>query len=151
MNKFLLMLFFVSFSSFADTKTTCTGNDLQQFSSKTRDEILSNTYYPKIAQIKGVQGKGSVLISFDAAWNIAETKISQSTGFEILDTAMMDTVKNSNFIKPNCDTGRMVLVTAPFDYVIPITQDEPQPIPSTETNCSPKNILSVNHQKCDSL
>jgi TonB family protein len=116
MKKLLFALCFLSSNCLASTTNICTPDEVIQFSNRAISEIVSKTYYPPKAQMKGIEGEGSVILVFDTAWNIIGKEILKSTGSEHLDIAMTNTIKNSNFSKPNCIPELPVRITVPFIF-----------------------------------
>jgi TonB family protein len=116
MKKLLFILCFLSFNCLGGTPNICTTDEVVKFSNEARSEIASKTYYPKKAQMKGIEGTGNVVVFFDGTWSVVSKEIQQSTGSEHLDIAMIDAIKSSNFLKPNCAPVMPVRITAPFIF-----------------------------------
>lgn len=56
--------------------------------------------YPPEAKAKGLEGEGVVFITIDRAGHIMLARISRSTGYAILDDALMQMVKDANPVLP---------------------------------------------------
>lgn len=73
--------------------------------------------YPRSAQRRGIQGRGSVLIVLARDGQVRAVTIRQSTGSDLLDEAMLKTVQRANPLPPNPQgEGPDLELLLPFEY-----------------------------------
>lgn len=84
-----------------------------QFAEYTRlvsDRVAAHRHYPGLARLRGWQGTALVALSVDADGNILDTRISKSSGYDVLDRQARDMVEKANPLPPMPSAGRHQIV-----------------------------------------
>jgi periplasmic protein TonB len=85
---------------------------LREHFSYIRDKILRNIRYPAMARRMGWEGKVSLSFVVVLDGSVKEIKIAQGSGFEILDTNAVETVKETApFPKPPVEAKLVIPIT----------------------------------------
>ena len=81
-----------------------------------RGQLLQNFKYPKMAQKLKMQGEVKVSFSLSSEGKVDNIKVSESSGFDILDEDAMALIEKtaSTFPKPS----KSVRITVPLSYVL---------------------------------
>jgi protein TonB len=90
---------------------------IESYSAKLTKSISRQKRYPRIAQMRGWQGKIIIDLKIDGQGNLIKAKIKQGSEFKILDTEGMNMVKRASpFPKPPKELESKI-----FNVVVPIS------------------------------
>jgi Gram-negative bacterial TonB protein C-terminal len=148
MKKFILILAVFFSNTSAGSENLCTAKDLKLFAITAKKEIIAQTHYPTLAAKKGHEGDGSVVVLFDQVWKIQNVELLKSTTSKLLDSAMIDTIKTSSFLTPNCRPEKPVNLIVPFNFKFDEIEDNKPAHPELKINCFPQNILGSKPSSC---
>lgn len=121
MNKYLLLLVFVSSICFSKNGDLCTAEAIDQYKVALANEVSSKIKYPKIAAQRGWEGLG--IINFMIIDSVVFSKqITQTTGYQLLDTAIEDAINESIFPELACQTiNKNLTIAAPIEFKLPLS------------------------------
>ena len=122
MSKYLLLMIFISPSCFSESLELCTTEAIDQYKVAVHDEVSSKIEYPEIAVRRGWKGVG--MINFLIIDSVVFTKeITQSTGYQILDSAIEDAINKSTFPKLTCQTmNKNISIAVPISFQLPLSR-----------------------------
>ena len=85
-----------------------------------RKQIELVWIYPTDAVQRGIQGEVQLEIIIEKTGNVSKVKILKSSGFSILDTAMVDTIRQAAPFPPLPDAMKKerLVVTGAFRYIL---------------------------------
>lgn len=91
--------------------------DLSKYGSLLAREFAKHKQYPRIAQMRGWQGKPVLEIHIDANGKVTEITVKNASEYESLDKAAIDTVRKTILpMIPDSLRGKEFTVTVPFDF-----------------------------------
>lgn len=113
----------------------CSKESIAEWKEKIINEVNTNSFYPKIAEMRGWKGKGSVFVLVKSDGSITTKTLIDSTGYEVLDKAMLSFFSKSKFPELECDIDRIgstpLLLPFNFDMALSTTKPlifEPNPL-----------------------
>lgn len=100
---------------------SCTNDDYHNYKKRIRTQIVENLKYPDIAVKYKLEGSGVVKFSFSMKdLNPESIEIVQSTGFNTLDLAIIESVNTEKLPIIACKSEYEVFnITAPITFKIP--------------------------------
>lgn len=91
--------------------------DLSLYGSLLAREFAKNKQYPRIAQMRGWQGKLSLEIHIDKDGKITSVNVKNRSDYEALDKAAIETVRKTTLPAiPEALRGKEFTLTVPFDF-----------------------------------
>ena len=105
----------------------CTDEQFSTWEKTAYNMVRLNTTYPIKAQIANLEGSGRVTAEVDTNGKVLKFWVSQSTGYALLDQAMMDAVKITKFQPLNCvKLTKNIQIIAPFQFILenPVTDTQ---------------------------
>ncbi len=83
------------------------------------NELAKHKQYPRVAQMRGWQGEPVLELQLDSSGNLVSSKISKSSGFEILDKQALEMAKKATFpVPPNVLRGRSFTILVPVSFLL---------------------------------
>ena len=121
MYKLLITLLFVSTNCSAEFLThDCTEKMIREHSARLRAEVKANVKYPVVALRRGMSGYGIAQFEYsNDNPTPTDVKIIQSTGYRVLDDAIVDGIKTSYLPMALCDLPiEKIAVRVPVYFIL---------------------------------
>lgn len=89
--------------------------ETEKYLNSIRAKIYSHKRYPKTAAMNGIEGETLVSFAVDNNGNVADMEVKKSSGFEILNRAAVEAVKNASPFHPH-GFEKTVRIEVPFKF-----------------------------------